>query len=435
MGDVVRIHRIAALGNGVGTLSDGRVVFVPRTAPGDLAELRNIVRSKRFARARIASLIESSSLRTTPPCPHYEADECGSCQLQHLNPTAQRAVRQQLVGDALRRIGHLEIADPVLESSEAELGYRAKISLTVGRTGSREGGKTGRVTAIGFHRVGRPDETFDLTRCLLARPELSALWQQLREFRHLLPRNARRIVLRIDRTGRCHAIVQAGEAKSASAVRGNAWTTAKELGRALAEGGTPAALWWEPAGGAARILHGADGGEAYPAMVFEQVHPAMGDRVRSYAVQQLGSVSGGHIWDLYAGIGETTEAVGRLSGPEVTLESVELDARAVRIAEARGPAEGITRIAGRVEDVLHRLRPADAALVNPPRTGLGEAGEVARLIAGRPPERLVYVSCDPATLARDLKLLSGTFGIADLRAFDLFPQTAHVETVATLVRR
>lgn len=442
MGEVVRINGIAAGGDGVGTLTDGRAVFVPRTAPGDLVELRNLVRSKRFARARSARLVEASALRVEPPCPHYGSDECGSCQLQHLSAGAQRSARRRLLGDALRRIGHLDVEDPPLEPSEAEFGYRTKISLTVGREdGGTRSREKKRGPAIGFHPLGRPDDVFDLTRCLLARPELNARWLQLRELRPLLPRNAERIVLRIDRSGGCHVIVKTGGREDGSSRRSDAWTTAKGLGRSLEQAGTPAVLWWEPAGGVARTVYGAP--EAYPAMVFEQVHPAMGDRIRSYAIGQLGEVRGGgrHLWDLYAGIGETTELLarqeGRMGGQEMetTVESVERDARAVRVAEQRGPAAGITRYTGRVEDFIPRLRPAAAAIVNPPRTGLGDAGEVAALIAGRPPERLVYVSCDPATLARDLGRLVPGFRLTDLRAFDLFPQTAHVETVATLVRR
>ncbi|HLB54219.1 MAG TPA: 23S rRNA (uracil(1939)-C(5))-methyltransferase RlmD, partial [Gemmatimonadales bacterium] len=91
------------------------------------------------------------------------------------------------------------------------------------------------------------------------------------------------------------------------------------------------------------------------------------------------------------------------------------------------------RVIGRVEEVTGQLRPADSAIVNPPRTGLG--GEATDRLNARPPERLVYVSCDPATLARDLARLTSAYRLTDLRAFDLFPQTAHVETVATLERR
>jgi 23S rRNA (uracil1939-C5)-methyltransferase len=158
--------------------------------------------------------------------------------------------------------------------------------------------------------------------------------------------------------------------------------------------------------------------------VFEQVHPEMGDRVREFAVQQLGELSGRKVWDLYAGIGETT---AQLAARGADVESVELDRRAVAEADARGPAA--RRLSGRVEDLLRKLGRPDLVMVNPPRTGMDErvSAELARVR----PDRLVYISCDPATLARDLQRLE-RFQLMLVQAFDLFPQTTHVETVAVL---
>ncbi|MEP6689444.1 MAG: TRAM domain-containing protein, partial [Gemmatimonadales bacterium] len=100
----VRILRLAAGGDGVGKLEDGRTVFIPRTAPGDLVEPSALRPHKRFARARLGRLVEASAGRIEPRCPHYVQDECGGCQLQHLDPPAQREARRGFVGDALRRI-------------------------------------------------------------------------------------------------------------------------------------------------------------------------------------------------------------------------------------------------------------------------------------------------------------------------------------------
>jgi 23S rRNA (uracil1939-C5)-methyltransferase len=383
-------------------------VFVPRTAPGDLIELQKVRLARRFARARLARLLESSPERVTPRCPHYEADDCGSCQLQHLNAAAQQNARRQLVGDALRRIGKLALDDPPLEPSETEWEYRSKLTLAA------------RGWRIGYHRLGEPEQVFDLERCPIARPELNDLWTALRSHRTLLPGQLDRIVLRVDRAGACHVIVKSKP--------GDAWTRGKQLGAALAQQGMAAVLWWQPAVGVARTVYGAR--EAYPAMVFEQVHPAMGDRARAHAIAELGEVNRHHVWDLYAGIGETTRA---LLARGASVESVERDPRAVRLAELRGPQEAVTRIAGRVEDALPRLQPASAAMLNPPRTGLNP--EVTVRLSDRPTVRLVYLSCDPATLARDLSRLSGAYRVASVRAFDLFPQTAHVETVVRLERR
>jgi len=119
---------------------------------------------------------------------------------------------------------------------------------------------------------------------------------------------------------------------------------------ALVRRGVPAVLWWEPEGGAPRAVAGA--AEPYPAAVFEQVHPAMGDRVRSWALAELGAVARLRAWDLYAGVGETS-ALLAAGGAEV--ESVEVDARAVREAMRRGPEQGVRRHVGRAEDVVPTL--------------------------------------------------------------------------------
>lgn len=421
MNPTVRVHGIAAGGDGVATLPDGRVVFIPRAAIGDELILRDIRLTGRYARARIARILQPSADRVAPACPHYEADDCGGCQLQHLNETAQRSARRQMVGDALRRIGRLAVEDPPLEPSDTEWHYRTRITLAVHRPpGRRE------TPVIGFHPLGRADRVFDLIECRIARAELNALWAGIRERRRLLPRHADRVELRVDRSGGRHVIVRTAGT--------GAWTGAEELGRALSGEG-PVVLWWHPEGGAPRVLFGS--GDPYPATVFEQVHPVMGDRVREYAVGELGQLAGQAVWDLYAGIGDTSRLL--LQAGAGTVESVERDPRAVRLAVARGPAGPITRHTGRVEDLLGRLRPAAGAIVNPPRTGL--APEVTRFFAAPAadsaaprPDRLVYVSCDPGTLARDLARLAPRYRLIRTRAFDAFPQTAHVETVATLER-
>jgi len=409
----VRILRIASGGDGIGTLADGRTVFVPRTAAGDLVTLKRVKLSKTFARAEADLVVEPSPDRIEPGCPHYLRDQCGGCQLQHLALPAQLAAKRSIVGEALRRIGKLEVEDPEIEPAAAVWGYRNKVTLTVADGGRR----------IGFHRQGRAGEVFDLERCLIADPALMELWAAVREHRALLPEHAEHVVLRRDREGGLHLIARV----SGQTV----WRSAALLHVALVRRGVPAVLWWVPEDGAARAVAGA--AEPYPAAVFEQVHPAMGDLVRTWALGQLGDWEGMTAWDLYAGVGETS---AKLQAGGATVESVEIDPRAVVEANRRGPDEGILRHAGRAEDVVPRLRPAGLVVTNPPRTGMDE--RVTDAIAANHPKKVAYISCDPATLARDLSRLlarlpaSPPTRLAAVRAFDLFPQTAHVETVAIL---
>ena len=404
MSDPVRIVRIAAGGDGVGRLSDGRAVFIPRTAPGDLVEAAEVRLHARFARARLGRLLEPGPGRVNPPCRHYEADSCGGCQLQHLDSETQRAARRAIAGDALRRIGRLKVEDPALEAGGNELGYRAKITLTV-RSDGRD---------AGFHRTGEAGEVFGLVRCEIADNQLNGLWSEVRARAASWPPALRQIVLRSGRDQNLHVVFRGPVTPSGS----------------LASG-LSATVWWEPPDGSLRVIgSGSAPGASIPPGVFEQVHPEMGERVRRYALEQIGAVEGRHVWDLYAGIGDTTAELVKAGA---SVESIELDREAVGVAEGRGPRERVRRHRGPVEEWITRLEPAHAAVTNPPRTGMDR--RVVTALRGNGPLVLVYISCDPATLARDLSGLTDRYRLSSLKAFDLFPQTAHVETVARLDRQ
>ncbi|MFI5210302.1 MAG: class I SAM-dependent RNA methyltransferase, partial [Gemmatimonadales bacterium] len=382
MTEAVRINAIAAGGDGVGRLADGRAVFVPRTAPGDLVQLTALEVKSRYARARVGRILEPGPDRLAPRCIHYDRDACGGCQLQHLGPVAQRASRQAIVGDALRRIARLDVPDPELVAAGEDWGYRTKLTLAVQARGR----------LIGLHRYDRPSDLFNLERCEIADPALNRLWAALSPRKELLPADATHLVLRLERGGALHLIVRSAGAR--------AWTSAADLRAGLREAGVDATLWWHPEGGVPRVVAGA--GSPWPATVFEQVHPALGDQVRRFAVEQLGEVRGLKVWDLYAGIGETTT---QLLAAGATVESVELDPRAVALA---GPEVGdrVRRITGAAETIVPRLTPADLVITNPPRTGMDR--RVVEAILAAAPRRVVYISCDPATLARDIALLCGT---------------------------
>lgn len=381
-------------------------MFVPRTAPGDQVTLTAIQVHSRFARARVAAVVTPGPGRTAPPCPHYVADHCGGCQLMHLDLAAQRAAKSRIVGDALRRIGKLDVADPEVVAAPAPLGYRTKVTFTV-----QQG-------VIGYHRLGEAGKLFEVRRCLLMDQRLDALHQQVRGARDLLPVTTRRLVLRLDGRGGRHLIIRSGT--------GDAWTAAAALAERLPAG---TVIWWHPEEGVPRAVAGGD--TPWPATVFEQVHPAVAAEVRRRAIGGLlaGEQGGAVVWDLYAGIGESTALLAR-AGHKV--HSVEIERQAVELATQRGPA-GPDRRIGDVVAVAARLPAADLVLTNPPRTGM--APPVTSLLAASEARRIVYVSCDPATLARDIRALGPGWQLTALTAFDQFPETAHVECVATLERR
>jgi 23S rRNA (uracil1939-C5)-methyltransferase len=400
----VEILRLAGGGDGVGKLADGLTVFVPRTAPGDRVALRQLQRKRGFARARVAELIEPGPGRVDPPCPHYTRDSCGGCQLQHLTASAQRDARRRIVGDALRRIGKFDVEDPPIEPAPEQWGYRTRLSLHA------VGGR------IGLRPLDRPADAFELDRCLIAHPELQQLWLLLERRRALLPARLTRLSLRLGRDDTRHVI--------ATLPAGERWQEAAQLASELHDAGLRATLWIDSEAGASRQVAGAPAETS--ATSFEQVSPLMGAKIRTDAVALLAPVAGEQVWDLYAGLGETTEQLAR-HGAQVS--SVELDRHAVEWADAHGlPAH---RIAGAVEGSLAGLPRPDAVITNPPRVGMHEAA--VRQLDSCGAIRIVYISCDPATLARDLARLT-SFRLRACRAYDLFPQTAHVETIAVMER-
>ena len=404
MSDVVTITGIAVGGDGVGRLSDGRVVFVPRTVPGDRIRLRedSLQRHRNFARAEVGEIVEAGPGRVAPPCPHYVHDHCGGCQLQHVAYDGQLSAKRAIVGDTLRRIGKLKVEDPEVVEALEEWRYRSKISMAV-------------KTAVGLHPYDRPNFVFPLADCHITDFKLMALWRELRSRLTLLPQPLTRLTLRLDRDARRHIIAESA---------GEPWLNADELRGAL-QGVIDGEIvcWWHPVDGAARVVAGPATG--FPATAFEQVNPGMGIVTRRWAVDQLGDVRGQVVWDLYGGIGDTA---GLLAERGANVVSVDVDEKAVSWGRARLPAARF--IAARVEDVLPSLPPPHAVIVNPPRGGLH--WDVALRLTSEPVAKLVYISCDPATLARDLGRLNVNYEVKAIRAFDLFPQTAHVETVAVL---
>lgn len=415
MSEIVAITGIAAGGDGVGRLSDGRAVFVPRSAPGERVRLRDgaVKLHKHFARAELGEVIASAAARVTPPCPHYVQDRCGGCQLQHLSYEAQLAAKRAVVGDALRRIGKLDVPDPDIVEAIEEWRYRAKISLAVKRAG-----RSDRRT-IGLPPYDRPGAVFPLADCHITELRLMALWRELKQHGDLLPHRLTRLTLRLDREGRRHVIAESP---------GEPWLSAQTLRERLGDGDR-VICWWQPTDGAARVVAGPETG--FPATAFEQGNPEMGLVARRWAVEQLGDVRGRTVWDLYGGIGDTARLLAE-RGADVV--SVDADEQAIAWAHRRPPVEPggrpIRFVAGRAEEVLPTLPDPHAVVLNPPRAGLH--WNVTLRLAGQPVTRLAYVSGDPATLARDLQRMRVNYQLVAVRAFDLFPQTAHVETVAVL---
>jgi 23S rRNA (uracil1939-C5)-methyltransferase len=397
------IASIAAGGDGVGR-TDNVVVFVPRTAPGDVARVR-LARAKRFARGELIALEAASPARVEAPCPHYTEDRCGGCQLQHLSYGAQLDAKRTIIGDSLRRIGRRDVADPDVEASDLPWRYRRKLTLHLRRM--RDG------WIAGLHPYDDPVAVFDLADCPITDERVLAVWRELRSAFDALPaeRSLRVAVRLLD------------EGAAATVEGGHVWRTAD---RFFSAAPSLSELWWRPEGSTARRV-AARTVESRAGAAFVQVNARVAARVQAELLSRVRARAPQRIIDAYAGSGATAIP---LATDGRTVVAIELDRTAV---ERMRPhlADPSSAIAGRVEDHLERQLPADVVIVNPPRAGVDERVTAALERHREKVRALFYVSCDPATLARDLSRLSG-YRLVAVRGYDMFPQTAHVETLCEL---
>ena len=400
----VTIESIAAGGDGIGRI-EGVVVFVPRTAPGDRVRVRLDTR-RRFARGTVDELLAPSEQRVEPLCYHYRVDRCGGCQLQHVRYDAQLAAKQVIVRDALTRIGRRAIDAPEIVASERQWRYRRKLTLAMRRRPPGE-------WVIGLRPYDDPGALFQLSDCPITDERVLAVWRQVMEARtHFPPADELRASVRLLEDGA--SVVMEG---------GNAWPARAAFFAAVPGA---AALWWKPAHRARSLV--ADRGRAGASASFVQVNEAAGAALHTYVLDRVRARRPEVVVDAYAGSGATAIPLAQ-GGARVT--AIEADRDASDHCAARLPA-GSRALAARVEDVVAELLPADVVLLNPPRMGVHERVSALLQKHPLPPRAIVYVSCDPATLARDLARMP-RYRIVSLRAFDMFPQTAHVETVCELV--
>lgn len=417
MNAIVEITGIASGGAGVGRLPDGRVTFVHRTAPGDEAAVRVVEERGRWTRSELVEIRRAGPGRREAPCPHY--DRCGGCTLEHMEYPAQLEAKSRIVADALQRIGKLDVEPPEVVASPDEFRYRNRVSFTLRR--DRDG------VVAGFHALEDPDVVLDITAaCLLPEPAIAEVWGRLRdawgpEARRLPSGEELRVTLRASREGAVTMAVDGGYAPGRP----------DELLDAV-DG--LAAVWHRPGGGGAyRHLAGAEALRErwdeeeieLSGDVFTQVNRRAAERLEAHVLERVRRGRPAHVLDAYCGVGLYAR---RLDREGVRVTGIEAHPAAIREAERAAP--GVRFIEGRVEDHLPGALPADAVILNPPRAGLADA--VPEVLTGSPARRVVYVSCDAATLARDLDRLKGPYRVVEVRSFDLFPQTSHVETVVEL---
>lgn len=436
-------HTVTIEGYGEGGMGvariDGRVVFVHGALRGEKCRVLILKTLKSVAFAKVLEVLEPSSERITPDCPYFP--RCGGCTYRHIRYEEELRLKKQRVQDNLSRIGGSDVTVEEILGAQDTLRYRNKAQYPVSKDG-----------AVGFYRA-RTHEVIECERCLLVKPVADAAAEALREYmqscrvagydektgrglvRHLyvrsnaageslvcvlvngdkLPKEDRLVTLLRDACPKCTGIVLGTNTKKGNVILGDRYRT----------------LW-----GSDRLedtLCGKTFRLSVPS--FYQVNRVQAERLYAKAIEFAGLTGQETVLDFYCGAGTITLALSdhakKVLGAEIVPEAID-DARE---NAARNGVKNAEFFCGDASDVAKKLarenlRP-DVITVDPPRKGL--AADVVESIAEMQPQRVVYVSCDSATMARDVKRLAD-LGYTAQRAcaVDMFPRADHVETVCLL---
>jgi tRNA/tmRNA/rRNA uracil-C5-methylase (TrmA/RlmC/RlmD family) len=370
----VTVGGVAAGGACVARADDGRVVFVRHALPGETVEALVTSETSRFLRADAVEVLAASADRVVPPCPYAGPGLCGGCDWQHASPAAQLALKTALVREQLQRIARFPWSGSV-EPVEPLLGWRTRVQWAVGPAGE-----------VGLHPY-RSSDVLPVAECLIA----------------------------------------AGSPPSAGFPPGSSVEVADLEGqRVVTVDGRPVSGAGARVEVAGRRFEVAAGG-------FWQVHVRAPEVLWAAVRDGLAPRPGDTVVDLYAGAGLFAALLGDRVGPGGSVLAVEGSARACADAARNTDDQPWVKVrtAPVTAGLVSRLAP-DLVVLDPPRAGAGL--EVSAALARLAPRALAYVSCDPATFARDLRVfLDAGWEVRSVRAFDLFPQTEHVELVTVLV--
>jgi 23S rRNA (uracil1939-C5)-methyltransferase len=440
----LRIDSLAYGGNGVARLN-GFVVFVRRGLPGDTVRARVTKVKRSHAEATALEVVEAGAPRVEAPCAHFPA--CGGCRFQDLAYEAQLAAKATQVADALARIGKLSgfELEPALPA-ESLFHYRNKLEYSFTATPTGVG--------LGFHKAGRWDEVLDVERCWLttdlgnavrnavrawANDEgLVAFDQETQEgyLRHLVVREGRNtgqaLVVLVTAPGALSEESFVSALRRFPEVRSIHW----------AVNDTPAEVTNLPT----KLLSGEEAIEEeilglrfrVRPNAFLQTNTAMAEQLYRLAIEYAGLTGEETVYDLYCGTGTIGLSMARdaltVWGIEASEESVACAVENAELNRIANTAFFAGDVAGDVEELRGRAGPPDVVVVDPPRAGL--VGKALARVAGLEAQRLVYVSCNPTTLAGNAKALVGEFDyrLERVRPVDMFPHTPHVESVALFTR-
>ena len=456
----VEITGVAAEGKAICRV-DERVIFVPFAAPGDIVDLQIIRKKRNYAEARIVNMRQPSPLRVEPFCPHFGV--CGGCKWQHLPYEYQLQFKQQQVEDNLVRIGKIALPEILpIKGSARQRAYRNKLEYTFSNRSWLTTEQMNEDTvytdrnALGFHIPGMFDKVLDIKYCGLQDDISNRIRLDVRayaiekglEFFDLIAQSGlmRNLIVRTTTTGEVMLIVVFYENKS---------DAINDLLQHIAD------TFPEITSLLYIINHKANDtitdqevicfkGRDYIIEEMEGLRFKIGPKsfyqtnseqayelykvVRSFA-QLTGSEL---VYDLYTGTGTIANFVSRQARQVVGIEYVP---EAIEDAKSNAAYNGISNTlfyAGDMKDLLtaefiERHGKPDVIITDPPRAGMHE--DVVKAILYAAPKRIVYVSCNPATQARDLSLLDNMYKVTAVQPVDMFPHTHHVENVVCLEKR
>ncbi len=419
-------------GRGV-THVDGKTIFIDGALPGERVRFVSHRVKPRFEVADVERVLEASPQRVTPPCPHFGV--CGGCSMQHLEATAQVAVKQRVLEDALWHLARTragELYPPIVGSA---WGYRYRARLTVRMVPSKGG------VLIGFHER-RSSYVAPMDECAILPPHVSAMLPRLQALVAGLsaPDRLPQIEIAVGEGitvlvfRRLHAFTATDEARLAAFSRDEGvqvWgqLSGPDSARRLFPAEAPGLAYTLPEFGVSMAFRPTD---------FTQVNMGINRLLMRRAMQLLDPRPGERIADLFCGLGNFSLPIAKLGARVVGVEGSDaLVRRAGENARANGLEARSEFYAANLfeatEDSIAALGHLDKMLIDPPREG---AVAVVKALGPAAPRRIVYVSCNPATLARDSAVLihEKGYSLKGAGIANMFPQTSHVESIALFER-
>ena len=455
----VLVTDIGAEGKAIARI-DGMVVFIPYVVPGDVADIKIIKKKKSYAEGRLVTLKMPSTKRVEPQCPHFGT--CGGCRWQNLNYADQLEAKQQQVRDNLERLGRVDCAgmQPIC-GSERIFHYRNKLEFTFSTRSWQEVPTGVDIPALGFHVPTVFDKVLPIERCVLQDDLSNAIRLSVRDYAesHNLPyydiRNhtgcLRNLVLRNTDDGQWMVVVIFAELTEGwqglmehlrdtfPQITSLQYIVNAKMNDSYAD--LPATLF----AGRDYIEETMEGYAGAPALhfairpqTFYQTNSRQAQRLYSFVAEYAELKPTDMVYDLYTGTGTIALFLARMCQRVVGIEYVEDSILAARHNAEHNGIENVEFHAGDMAKVLTPDFVAahgtpDVVVTDPPRAGMHEK-VVDQLLAMRP-RRIVYVSCNPATQARDLELLAPAYSVGRIQPVDMFPHTQHVENVAELILR